>query len=149
MAHTYSHLLAHIVFSTKQRHPWITADIRYELHAYLGCIVNQESSVPLAIGGVADHVHLLMRYQPRIGVSDPVRTIKSNATGWVHETRPLETFQWQIGYAEFSVSESNREQVVAYIQQQESHHRVKTFQEELVELLQRHGVSYDPRYLWD
>lgn len=149
MAHTYSHLLAHIIFSTKDRHPWITDDLLPELHAYLGGIVSQESCVALAIGGVADHVHLLVRYPPRLAVSDFVRTIKSNSTGWIHETRPLKLFQWQTGYSAFSVSESNREQVVTYIEQQASHHRVRTFQEELIELLQRHGVSYDPRYLWE
>lgn len=149
MAHTYSHLLAHIVFSTKERHPWITDDITPDLHAYLGGIVKQESSVPLAIGGVADHVHLLVRYPPRIAVSDLVRTIKSNSTGWVHETRPMKIFQWQTGYAAFSVSESNRETVIDYIQKQDTHHSEMSFQDELVKLLQRHEVSYDPRFLWD
>jgi putative transposase len=149
MAHTYSHLLAHIIFSTKDRHPWVTNDIKSDLHAYLGGIIRQENSQPLSIGGIADHVHLLVCYPPRLAISDLVRTVKSNSSGWVHERWSTKIFQWQTGYAAFSVSESNRGPVTAYIENQDSHHRAKTFQEELLELLERHGVAYDPRYLWE
>ncbi|MDX1966857.1 MAG: IS200/IS605 family transposase [Planctomycetaceae bacterium] len=149
MSHTYSHLLANFVFSTKERRPWITQDIEMELHAYLGGIARNIEVTALAIGGVVDHVHLLVRHPRRISVSDLTRTLTSNSSGWIHEHWPIMLFQWQQGYAAFSVSESSRSKVMAYIQNQAEHHRTKTFQGELIELLERHGIEYDLRYLWD
>lgn len=149
MAHTYSKLMVHVVFSTKERQPLIVDSIIGDLHAYLGGIVRKLDGTALAIGGVADHVHLLMAYPPRLAISDLVRTIKANSSGWVHEKWPDQSFQWQAGYAAFSVSESSREQVVRYIQGQKEHHRQTSFQDELLALLRRHQVEFDEAYLWE
>ncbi|MBI1348313.1 IS200/IS605 family transposase [bacterium] len=149
MAHTYTKLMVHLVFSTKGRHLWITDRIMDDLHAYLGGIVRKLDGTAVAIGGIADHVHLLISYPPRLAIADLVRTIKANSSGWVHEKWPDQPFQWQAGYSAFSVSESNREQVMRYIQQQEEHHRQVTFQDELLQLLVRHQIEYDEAYLWE
>jgi REP element-mobilizing transposase RayT len=146
---TYSRLLVHLVFSTKERRPWIADDLRSDLHAYLGGIARNIDTTPLAVGGVADHVHVLVAMPTRLSVADAVRTLKSNSTGWVHEKWPGRLFQWQNGYGAFSVSESNKDAVARYIENQEEHHRKRTFQEEFLDLLQRHGIEYDPRYVWD
>ncbi len=122
--------------------------MRPELHAYLGGISRNSDSTALAIGGVADHVHLLVRNLPRMAVSDLARTLKANSSGWLHNRWPEKVFQRQEGYAAFSVSESSRNKIVAYIQNQAEHHRAKTFQEELIELLERHRIEYDLRHLW-
>jgi len=143
MAQTYSELMVHVVFSTKERQPLIVDSIISDLHAYLGGIVRKLDSTALAIGGVADHVHLLMAYPPRLAIADMVRTIKSNSSSWVHEKWPDRLFQWQAGYAAFSVSESSREQVVRYIQQLQDHHQQTSFQDELLAFLKRHQVDYD------
>lgn len=149
MPQTYSHLLVHLVFGTKERHPWITAEVQTELHPYLGGIAKNIDAAALATGGVADHVHLLIRYPPRLAVSEIARTLKSNSSKWIHERWPGMLFQWQDGYAAFSVSESNRDKVIAYINNQQEHHRTRPYSEELAELLERHGVPYDLRFLGD
>jgi len=146
---TYSRLLVHLVFSTKERHPWIGGDMHSDLHAYLGGIARNIDTTPIAVGGVADHVHALVAMPTRLSVAEVVRTLKSNSSAWVHETWPGRLFQWQNGYGAFSVSESNQDAVVRYIGNQEEHHRKRTFQEEFLELLKRHGIEYDPRYVWD
>lgn len=148
MSHTYSLLLYHIVFSTKERRPTITPALEADLHAYLGGIVREIGGRPLAVGGVADHVHLLAQLPPRIAPADAARVIKTNSSKWVHEQKNDPRFQWQDGYAAFSVSESGRDRVIRYIQGQADHHRKQTFQEELIELLERHKIEYDPRYFW-
>lgn len=151
MSHTYSLLLYHIVFSTKERRPTITPSLEPDLHAYLGGIVREIGGRPLAVGGVADHVHLLVQLPPRIAPADAARVVKTNSSKWVHEERLEPGFRWQDGYAAFSVSESGRDRLTRYItfRGQAEHHRKQTFQEELIELLERHGIKYDPRYLWD
>ncbi|MDZ4684062.1 MAG: IS200/IS605 family transposase [Planctomycetaceae bacterium] len=146
---TYSRLLVHVVFSTKERHPWITDDLRSELHAYLGGIARNIDATPIVIGGVADHVHALIALPTKLSVADLVRTLKSNSSGWVHEKWPERLFQWQNGYGAFSVSESSKDTVVRYIENQAEHHRVRSFQEEFLELLNRHCIEFDPRYVWD
>lgn len=149
MSHTYSLLLYHIVFSTRERRPTITPSLEPDLHAYLGGIVREIGGRPLAVGGIADHVHLLVQLPPRIAPADAARVVKTNSSKWVHEERHEPGFRWQDGYAAFSVSESGRDRVTRYIQGQAEHHRKQTFQEELIELLERHQIEYDPRYLWD
>lgn len=149
MAHTYSKLMVHVVFSTKGRQSWITDRIMDDLHAYLGGIVRKVNGTALAIGGIADNVHLLISYPPRLAIADLVRTIKANSSGWVHEKWPDRSFQWQAGYAAFSVSESNREQVIHYIRHQKEQHEKVTFQDELLSLLKRHNIDFDDAYLWE
>lgn len=116
----------------------------------LGGIAREEFGRALQIGGTADHVHGLILLRTDVAVADAMRTWKSLSSGWVHKTFPAEQdFAWQNGYAAFSVSRSNAEQVKKYIGDQESHHRKQTFEEEFLALLDRHGIEYDPRSVWD
>lgn len=149
MSHTYTRLLYHIVFSTKGRHPLITDDWRADLHSYLGGIVRNTEGKATSIGGVADHVHILASIPAKLSISDAVRTIKSNSSKWVHETKSILTFQWQEGYSAFTVSESRCETVKRYIVNQEEHHRRKPYQVELVALLRKHGIEFNESELWD
>ncbi len=149
MAHSYTRLYCHVVFATKNRQPWITADIRQRLYDYMGGIVKAENGDLLAAGGTDDHVHLLLSLHPQTWVSDALRLIKTNSSKWIHGTFPDKTkFAWQAGYGAFSVSRSNVESVTRYIANQEQHHRRLSFQDEFVEFLKRHEIDFDPRYIW-
>jgi REP element-mobilizing transposase RayT len=143
-------LNVHLIFSTKNREPFIDARLAPRLYAYIGGIVRNTKSVPLAIGGIADHIHLLVSLGRQICTSDLVRDVKSNSSGWVHETFPdRAAFAWQSGYGAFSVSKSIIEKVKGYIANQEERHKQETFQEEYLRFLKEHGLEYDERYLWD
>ncbi len=149
MAHTYTNLLYHVVFSTKDRLPCIDDQLRPRLCAYMGGIVRDISGIALIVNGTADHTHMLLVLPATLAIADAMRLVKTNSSRWVHEEWPQhQTFGWQIGYAAFTVSESNRDSVIRYIADQEEHHRKKTFQEELIALLEKHGIEYDPRYVW-
>ena len=149
MSSTLTNLLYHIVFSTKNREPIITAPIRADLYKYIGGIVRSEGGVLLEIGGIPDHVHLVVRFKAEPSVATMVKIVKSKSAKWLNEQpkRPGR-FEWQRGYAAFTISKSQLENVRAYVKNQEQHHRRKTFQEELRLLLDKHGVEYDERYLW-
>jgi putative transposase len=150
MASTLSNLLYHIVFSTKNREPVITAPIRQDLYASIGGIIRGESGVLLEIGGIADHVHLVVRFKTEPSVATMVKIIKSKSSKWLNANpkRPGR-FEWQRGYAAFTVSVSQLSSVRRYVREQEAHHRRRTFQDELRALLEKHGVEYDGRYMWD
>jgi REP element-mobilizing transposase RayT len=144
---SYTCLLTHVVFSTKDRRPFLKdAALRSDLHAYLGGIVRNLKGRAYAIGGVEDHVHLLISLPATIATADALRTIKTNSSSWAKSH--VNGFAWQQKYGAFSVSQSGVPRVVRYIQGQEAHHRKQTFEEELRELLEKHGIDYDPRYLW-
>jgi REP element-mobilizing transposase RayT len=148
MASTFANLIYHIVFSTKNRVPSITPNLKDGLYDYLGGIVRSEGGILLEIGGVADHVHLLAKLKPVLAVADALRTIKANSSRWVNdEKNPRERFEWQVGYAALSVSESQVAAVRRYIQRQEEHHKKVSFRDELVALLEKNGIPYDERYL--
>jgi putative transposase len=149
MPSTYTNLLYHIVFSTKERQPLITNEINDELYRYIGGIIRAEGGKLLEIGGIEDHVHILAKLKPAIAVSDALRLIKANSSKWANEGKAKMRFAWQEGFGAFSVSESQVEPVAHYIRHQEEHHARQTYQEEFVSLLERHGVEYDPRYLWE
>ncbi|MBI2190460.1 MAG: IS200/IS605 family transposase [Planctomycetes bacterium] len=149
MANTYTSLHYHVVFSTKNRHPWIQADIEQRIWEYLGGIARQNDMKALQIGGVEDHVHVVLGAPPTLAVSKAVQLLKGGSSKWIHETfPPLKGFEWQDGYGAFSVSKSQLPGVIEYIAGQREHHRVRTFQEEYRALLERHGIEYDERYLW-
>ena len=149
MANTYTSLHYHLVFSTKNRTPWIHPDIEQRIWKYMGGICHQHDMVPLKIGGMPDHVHMLVGLRPTWSVSKALQTIKGPSTMWIHEQFPtLRNFAWQDGYAAFTVSRSNLASVSNYIETQREHHEERTFQEELIELLEKHEIDYDPRYLW-
>ena len=150
MAGTYSQLLYHVVFSTRRRTPWITADIAERLYTYIGGIIRGEGGVLRAIGGVEDHVHLLISCGPAIALSDVVRKVKTASTRWVQTTllhRP--SFRWQEGFAAFTVSASQEQAVRGYIARQREHHRVRDFRSELLELLQAHSIAFEEKYSLD
>ena len=149
MPQTFTRLHYHIVFSTKHRDPTITPDMRPRLWEYLGGIVRGESGVPIQIGGTADHVHMLVTLRQDTKLSDFVRTVKAGSSGWVHDTFPGAGMWWQTGYGAFTVSHSGIDEVTKYIANQEQHHRTRTFQDEFRELLTRHGIEFDEKYLWE
>lgn len=149
MSSTLTNLLYHIVFSTKNREPIITKPIRADLFKYIGGIIRGEGGTLLEIGGMSDHIHLVVRFKAEPSVATMVKIIKSKLSKWLNEQpkRPGR-FEWQRGYAAFTVSVSQLESVRTYVRNQEQHHRRKTFQDELRLLLEKHGVEYDERYLW-
>ncbi|HEV2839802.1 MAG TPA: IS200/IS605 family transposase [Chthoniobacterales bacterium] len=147
MSSTHLSLHYHLVFGTKNLEPLITPAWRNRLHAYLGGVIRTVDGVPEAIGGVADHVHLLVGLRATHTLADVLRETKSVSSTWVHEEIGVSSFAWQEGYGAFTVSASQLENVRAYIQEQEGHHRTRTFREEYLALLQRSGVEFDERYL--
>jgi REP element-mobilizing transposase RayT len=139
-----------VVFSTKGREPIISEEYRERLYSYIGGIIRNEGAEPLAIGGIADHVHLAIKIRSTHCLSDLVRMIKANSSKWINESNLSKCkFAWQNGYGGFSVSASQIEKVRNYIENQAEHHRTKTFKEELIEILEKHGVDFEPKYLWD
>ena len=149
MPGTYSQLLLHIVFSTKQRQRWIAPEVAERLYPYIGGIIRAEKGVLYQIGGVEDHVHLYLRWRPDAAISDLMRTVKARSSKWVHEMFPaLQAFAWQEGYSVFSVSKSQEDAVKAYIAGQAEHHRKEDLRSELLRLLRAHGVEFDERYVF-
>lgn len=144
---TYCSIHFHIVFSTKNRKRWIKADWIERLHEYMGGTIRGMDAVPLQIGGVEDHVHLLAGCKTTHRPSDLVREIKKAATAWVHGEIGIPAFAWQDGYAIISVSPNAIEPVSNYIANQAVHHRKRTFREELEMILKYAGIQYDPKYL--
>ncbi len=130
MGHTYHQLRFHVVFSTKNRMLWISSELQEPLYQYMTGIVVQEGGTMIRIGGMPDHVHLLIRLKPSQLVSDLVKAVKGGSSRWVSD-RYQDDFQWQPGYAVFSVSPSNSRAVARYIERQEIHHRDRTFDQEL------------------
>lgn len=148
MPSTHLSLHIHVVFSTKDRMPLIEPEWRERLHAYLGGVARNLEVVPDAIGGVADHVHLLLGLKATHSLAEVVRGIKAVSSKWVHEEIGQARFKWQEGYGAFSVSPSQREIVKSYIERQEQHHRKRGFQEEYHDFLIKSGVDFDEKYLW-
>ena len=146
MPSTHLALHYHVIFSTKDRVPLIGDAWRERFHAYLGGVVRNVGGVPEAIGGVADHVHLLIGLRATHTLADVVRDAKAVSSRWAHEEMRMASFAWQEGYGAFTVSPSQRKMVSEYIAEQEKHHQKRTFQEEYLELLKRKGVEYDERY---
>ena len=149
MPHSYTSLFYHIVFSTKERYPFLNLDVRARVHDYLGGAIRSEEGTSFIVNGVADHVHILARLRQDKALADVLRDIKANSSGWIHDRFPeLSKFAWQTGYAAFTVSKSQIEVVQRYIANQEAHHHKVTFQEELIALLKAHEIEFDERYLW-
>ena len=150
MASTFTNLIYHIVYSTKYRQALIGPDIREELYRYIGAIIRENHGIQLEIGGAFDHVHILAKLSPTIAIADVLRLIKSNSSKWVNEQSGFRgRFEWQTGYAAFTVSQSQIPVVTRYIQTQELHHRRKSFKDEFLELLKRHQVEFDERYVFE
>ena len=149
MSHTYSNCNYHIVFSTKERVPLLTAEVRPRLFPFVGGIVKGIKGHPFIANGVDDHLHLLAKLPSGRAVSDSVRDIKANSSRWLRLTFPsMRHFAWQGGYGLFTVSESQLERVYRYIADQEAHHRKRSFEDEFIALLKSNGLAFDPDHIW-
>lgn len=148
MANTFASLHYHIVFSTKNREPWIGAEIETRIWEYLGGIARENGMTPIQIGGRPDHIHILLTISPTVSVSSVVQLLKGGSSKWIKTSLAGKSgFAWQDGYGAFTVSKSSVAEVVAYIQNQAERHRTTTFQEEYLAFLDRHGIEFDKRYV--
>lgn len=148
MLSTHLSLHYHLVFSTKNRIPVISKEWRERLHSYMGGIVKGIDGVPLVIGGIEDHVHLLVGLRATHRLDYVLRDIKADSSSWVRNVIGRKNFEWQSGYLGITVSPSQIERVRSYVLNQERHHRRKSFQEEYLELLKLSAIEYDERYIW-
>lgn len=148
MPSTHTSLHYHVVFSTKHREPAFARFIFPDLHAYLGGIIKGVDGVAGAVGGMHDHVHVLMGLKASHCLADVMRVLKSDSSKWLKQDKGIQNFAWQEGYGAFTVSAPDLEKVKQYVLQQEEHHRGRSFQEEYVAMLKRGLVEYDDRFLW-
>ena len=149
MPHSYVSNLVHCIFSTKERFPFINANLESRLWAYIGGIARENKMRALAIGGTTDHIHTLLSLPATMDVVKAVQLIKGGSSKWVHDNfRENQEFAWQEGYGAFSVSASQLDKTIAYIRGQKKHHRKRTFEAEFVEFLDKHGIEYDRRYVF-
>ncbi len=150
MPQSYTNLIYHIVFSTKNRQPVITDDVKSRLYDYIGGTIRKQGGIALAINGMSDHIHVLVKLRADKAVSDVLRDLKANSSGWMHEVFPeLKDFSWQNGYGAFTVSASQIEKVREYIANQEKHHRkIGSFRDEFMKLLRANEIEFDERYLF-
>jgi REP element-mobilizing transposase RayT len=150
VSHSFTNLLYHLVFSTKDRQPWLDQERQPRLFACLGTLTREEGGITLAVGGVADHVHLLVKLKQDRALSDILRVLKAKSSRWFHMSFPdRQDFAWQTGYGAFTVSYSQVERVRHYILTQEEHHRNRPFQTEFLALLKAHDISDTEEDLWD
>jgi len=145
---SYTNLIYHIVFATKERREFLSADRIERICSYTAGIIRNHEGVPYAVNGAGDHLHIAAGVSAKIALSKFVGTVKSNCSKWIHDAfSDMQDFAWQDGYSAFTVSVSVRDSVVSYIQNQETHHQEMSFQDELIQLLDRHGIEYDPKYI--
>lgn len=150
MSQSLAQIYVHVIFSTKERYPFIAESVESELFAYLGDTIKRCEGVPFLVNGTADHVHVLSSLPRTISVSKYVEEMKRNSSRWIKTKSGLyEKFAWQNGYGAFSVSSSQKNAVTSYIAGQKEHHRTVTFKEEFVAFLEKYNIEYDERYLWD
>jgi putative transposase len=149
MSQSLSCLLVHLIFSTKERHPFLAQnDLMLRTHAYLGGILREASCPSLTIGGTADHVHALFHLSRTQHVAKIVETLKSHSSRWI-KAQGIEKFAWQRGYGCFSVGQSQVQALIRYIQNQADHHLKVTFQDEFRQFLRRYEISFEEQYVWD
>ena len=142
--HTFTSIILHCVWTTKNREPFLTSDLRERLWPYLSGIARENKMKALAIGGASDHVHMLISVPRTLAVSKAVQLLKGNSSKWIHETFPkLRAFEWQEGYGAFSVAISGVGDTIRYIQSQGEHHAVHSFTDELITFLDKHGIKYE------
>jgi len=150
MAQSLARILIHVVFSTKERYPYLQPDVRPELHAYTATVLKGLESPAILVNSVDDHVHLLCHLSKNLAACDLIQKVKTSTSKWLKtKGGVLAKFRWQSGYGAFSVSPSQVDSVRTYIENQETHHKRVTFQDELRGLLARHGLALDERYAWD
>ena len=150
MPQSLSKVILHIIFSTKNREPWLESNVRPRVHAYLATICRDLGGEAFRTGGVSDHVHIVTTLPRALSQAQMIERIKKASSKWIKALDArYRGFFWQRGYGAFSVSLSQLDPVLQYIEAQQEHHRARTFQEEYRELLRRHGVDFDERYVWD
>jgi REP element-mobilizing transposase RayT len=150
MPQSFSSLLVHLIFSTKNRARSLTPEVNSALHPYLAVVLKDNNCAPVQVGGIDEHVHLLFRLSRTHTIAKMVEIVKIGSTKWLKsKSLVVGDFHWQSGYGAFSVSESAKDSVVKYILNQHEHHRKVTFQEEYRQFLDRHGIAYDEKYMWD
>jgi len=150
MPQSLSKVILHIVFSTKNREPWLKSNVRPRVHAYLATVCRDLGAELVRVGGVPDHVHIVTTLPRTVSQAQLVEQIKKASSKWIKALDArYRGFFWQRGYGAFSVSPSQLDAVLQYVEAQREHHRTRTFQEEYRELLHRHGVDFDERYVWD
>jgi REP element-mobilizing transposase RayT len=150
MPQSLSKVILHIIFSTKDREPWLDSSVRPRVHAYLATICRDLGAELVHVGGVADHVHIVTTLPRTLSQAEFIEQMKKTSSKWIKTLDArYRGFFWQRGYGAFSVSPSQLDAVVSYVKTQEEHHRSRTFQEEYRELLRKHGVEFDERYVWD
>ena len=150
MPQSLSHVVIHVIFSTRERTPFVQPETRSKLHAYLAAVARNMGCECYRVGGVADHVHLAMRLPRTLTIADLIENLKTSSSKWLKPQSPgLASFSWQRGYACFSVGPRDLDSLCAYIDKQEEHHQTRTFQEELRTFLKKYGVEYNEGYVWD
>ena len=150
MPQSLAQIYVHIVFSTKERYPFIQTDVEPELYAYMADTIQRMGGAPYLINGMPDHVYVLSSLPRTIPLSKYIEDIKRNSSRWIKTKDGLyQKFAWQNGYGAFSVSSSKKDSVKHYIAGQKEHHRAMSFREEFVSFLQKYNVEYDERYVWD
>jgi putative transposase len=150
MSQSLSQVIIQIIFSTKDRHPWLDSIIRPKMHAYLATVCRDCACEAYRVGGVADHVHIAARLARTISQADLLEKIKKTSSAWIKsQGEQYRSFFWQGGYGAFSIGWSQLEDLLRYIDNQEEHHRRETFQEEYLHMLRKYRVQFDERYLWD
>jgi putative transposase len=150
MPQSLSKVILHIIFSTKDRERWLDSDVRRRMHAYLATICRDLGVDFVHVGGLSDHVHIVSTLPRTLSQAQLVEQIKKTSSKWIKTVNArCRGFTWQRGYGAFSVSASQLESVLDYVNSQQEHHRTRTFQEEYRELLRKHGVDFDERYVWD
>ena len=148
MSHTYCCSLFHCVFSTKERRKTILSEIQPRLWAYMGGVAREHQMKALGIGGMEDHVHILLSLPSSVSIASAMRDIKSASSLWMHQTCALDDFEWQDGYGAFSIGWTQVSATLAYIAHQKEHHSKRDFQAEYVAFLKKHRIEFDPRYVW-
>ncbi len=150
MPQSLANIYIHLIFSTKDRFPFLKDELREDLHAYMATVLSNLKCPAVLINSVKDHVHILFQLNRTVTLAKAVEEVKKSSSKWIKTQSPnLEKFAWQAGYGAFSVSESNTGAVANYIRNQQEHHRVKSFQEEYREFLEKHKIDYDEGYVWD
>ena len=150
MADTYSQINIHCIFAVKGRENLLTKQFDERLYKYISGILRKDGSFPLAVGGWTDHVHIFFELKPAMSVADQVRMVKATSSKWINDNKLVKgKFEWQKGYAAFSYSKTQRPDVISYIQNQDQHHKVKSFREEYIDFLRKFDVSFEERYLFD
>jgi putative transposase len=150
MPQSLSKVILHIIFSTKDRQPWLDTDVRPRMHAYLATVCRDLGAELVRVGGVRDHVHIVTTLPRTLSQAQFIEQIKKASSKWVKDLdAQYRGFFWQRGYGAFSVSPSQLDGMLQYVDAQQEHHRTRTFQEEYRALLRRHGIDFDERYIWD